>query len=183
MCSFLSKITKEEKGGDFKSYNCLHYCDNYKIIIVGTITPPSGRKDNTGFFYMSRSNSMYKILDKFFEKKGIKTEFQKNHLEWNITQLKKDLSDKGILFLDTVKSCQNPKESHKDNDLESIQLDYQSFKNIKDNAIVVANSINAFFSLLMIMRANKLDHKIHFCKLFYGHNQEEWNSLLEKAGV
>lgn len=181
--SFLSEITKQTNGGNFVSFNNSFSCSEYKIIIVGTITSPSGRKGNNGFFYMSPKNRMYKIIDNYFINNRIITHFDEYKKKWDIASLKKELCDKKILFLDTVESCSNPKNSWKDDDLKSIKLDYQSFKNIREDALVVANSKNAYFSLLKILNENNQTHTVYLCKLFRSFSQSGWNNIFKKAGI
>ena len=181
MSTFLKTIQKDGNGGPFQSFNKDYRLVNNatRVIIVGTITSPQGRGPNKNFYYMSPYNPMYRILDTYFKT----TSFVKNKKEGNIKGIINELNEKGIAFLDVVDSCSNPKNSSLDNDLEDIELDYESFKEIDKSVMLIANSKNAYNALLRIVEKNKLPNEIRYVYGFRFYKQEDWNNTFKKLGL
>lgn len=181
MSTFLKKILKDGKGGSFYSFNKDYRLvnKNTKVIIVGTITSPQGRGINKDFYYMSPYNPMYRILDSYFKT----TDFVKYKKEGNIKGIIKQLNEKGIAFIDVIKSCFNKKNSSLDNDLEDIKLDYEAFKNIDENIVMLANSKNAYHALLRIKEKNGFNNEVKYVYGFRFYKQEDWNNAFNNAGL
>ena len=179
MSKFLKTISKDGNGGPYHSFNKDYHLvsDTTKVIIVGTVTSPKGR--DKGFYYMSPSNPMYRILDAYFKD----TNFVKNKKEGNIPALIEELKDKGIAFIDVIESCNNPNNSSLDDDLEDIRLDYEAFKNINENVVMLANSKNAYGGLLRIKEHNHLKNKIQYVYGFRFYKQEDWNETFKKINL
>ena len=182
MSTFLKKILKDGKGGPFHSFNkeCRLVNNTTKVIIVGTITSPQGRGINKDFYYMSPYNPMYRIIDAYFNSIGKPSNFVKNKKAGNIPAIIEELKEKHIAFLDVVESCSNPKNSSLDNDLEDIKLDYEAFKSINENIVMLANSKNAYNALLKIAEHNKLKNEIKYVYGFRFYKQEDWNNAFNK---
>ena len=178
MSNFLKTIQKDGNGGPFHSFNKDYRLVNNstKVIIVGTITSPQGRGINKDFYYMSPYNPMYRILDSYFKT----TNFVKNKKEGNIKELIKELKEKGIAFLDVVKSCHNPNNSSLDDDLIDIELDYEAFKDIDENIVMLANSKNAYGALSKIKEHHHLKNIIKYVYGFRFYKQEDWNDVFKK---
>ena len=178
MSTFIKNIQKDGKGGPFYSFNRDYRLVNEttKVIIVGTITSPQGRGDNKNFYYMSSYNPMYRILDAYFKT----TNFVKNKKEGNINKLIEELKSNGIAFLDVIDSCSNPNNSSLDNDLEDIKLDYEAFKGINENIVMLANSKNAYQALLRIKEKNGFSNEVIYVYGFRFYKQEDWNNALKK---
>lgn len=179
MSSFLKEIQKDSKGGLFHSFNKDYRLVNKatKAIIVGTITSPQGRGIGKDFYYMSPYNPMYRILDSYFKT----TNFVKNKKEGNVEAIINELNEKGIAFLDVVDSCSNPKNSSLDNDLEDIKLDYEAFKGIDENVVMIANSKNAYQALLIIKEKNGFANEVKYVYGFRFYEQEDWNEAFKEA--
>ena len=180
MSKFLKTIEIPSKGGSYHSFNRdYHLVDSStKVIIVGTITSPQGRVYNRNFYYMSPYNPMYRILDKYFASIDEESNFVDNKKIGNIAELIKELKEKKIAFLDVIQSCNNFNNSSLDDNLTDIRLDYEAFKGIDKNIVLIANSNNAYQALLKIADKNHLKNEI---KLVYGfrfYKQEEWNTAL-----
>ena len=181
MSKFLNNINKPGKGGTYTSFNkdCNLVNETTKVIIVGTITSPQGRGINKDFYYMSPYNPMYRILDAYFKN----THFVKNKKEGNIPEIINELKDKGIAFVDVIKSCRNPNNSSLDDDLKDIELDYKAFKGIDENIIMLANSKNAYGALLKIAEKNHLKNQIKYVYGFRFYKQEDWSQALKDANL
>lgn len=181
MGSFLKSIQKDSNGGSYYSFNKDYHLVNKatKAIIVGTITSPQGRGASKDFYYMSPYNPMYRILDTYFKI----TNFIKYKKEGNISALIEELKEKGIAFLDVVESCDNSKNSSLDDDLEDIKLDYESFKDIDENIVLLANSKNAYGALLKIAEDNHLKNKIKYVYGFRFYKQEDWNKAFQEINL
>ena len=119
---------------------------------------------------------MYRILDAYFGN----TSFVKYKKEGNITALIEELKDKGIAFVDVVKSCSNIKNSSLDDDLEDIKLDYDAFKGINENVVMLANSKNAYGGLIKIKEHNNLKNEIKYVYGFRFYKQEDWNKAFDE---
>ena len=178
MGNFLTALQKDGKGGPFHSFNKDYYLvdKTTKVIIVGTITSPQGRGANKDFYYMSPYNPMYRILDAYFKT----TNLVKYKKEGNINKLIEELKEKHIAFLDAIDSCSNPKNSSLDNDLEDIKLDYDAFKCIDENVVMLANSKNAYNALLKIKERNGFSNEVIYVYGFRFYKQEDWNNALKK---
>ena len=177
MSKFLKNIQKDSNGGSYHSFNNTYHLvsDTTKVIIVGTITSPQGRGINKGFYYMSPYNPMYRILDKYFESINKPSCFVKYKKEGNIPVIIEELKDKGIAFIDVIKSCNNPKNSSLDDDLEDILLDYDAFTGIDKSIVMLANSKNAYGGLQKIKEHNHLENEIKYVYGFRFYKQDDWN--------
>ena len=94
-----------------------------------------------------------------------------------------ELKEKRIAFLDVVESCSNPKNSSLDDNLEDIKLDYEAFKNINENVVMLANSKNAYNALLKIAEKNHLKNKIEYVYGFRFYKQEDWNKSFKEINL
>lgn len=182
MSRFLKIISKDGRGGSYKSFNSDYHLvrEDTKVIIVGTITSPQGRDANKGFYYMSPYNPMYRIIDAYFNAIGKSSNLVKNKKAGNIPLIIEELKEKKIAFLDVVESCSNPKNSSLDDDLEDIKLDYEAFKGINENIVLLANSKNAYSALLKIVEHNHLKNKTEYVYGFRFYKQVDWNNVLKK---
>ena len=181
MSKFLLKITKRGNGGSYHSFNKDYHLvvSSTKVIIVGTITSPQGRGSNKDFYYMSPYNPMYRIIDTYFGSSS----FVNNKKVGNISSIIDELKEKGIAFLDVVESCFNPKNSSLDDELIDIKLDYEAFKDIDENIVMLANSKNAFGALLKIAEHNHLKNKIKYVYGFRFYKQEDWNKAFQEINL
>lgn len=181
MSKFLKIITKDGNGGSFQSFNKDYrlLTPHTKVIIVGTITSPQGRGTNKDFYYMSPYNPMYRIIDNYFKSSNL-VRYKK---EGNIPSIIKELNRLGIAFIDVIDSCNNPKNSSLDDDLIDIKLDYESFKDIDVNIVMLANSKNAFGALLKIAEHNKLKNKIKYVYGFRFYKQEDWDKAFKEINL
>lgn len=119
--------------------------DKTRLLIVGTITPPDG----TGFFYTSKHNKLYGYIDD-----SLNTNLKKKKKELRecnsdddradiVEQIKKELNQVGISFIDVAKYVIRKEGSSKDTDIKHIVLDYEAFKNISKIKHVICNSRDA----------------------------------------
>ena len=182
MSKFLKTISIDGRGGPYKSFNSDYHLirEDTKVIIVGTITCPQGRGPNKDFYYMSPYNPMYRIIDTYFNAISKSSNLVKNKKEGNISLIIEELKEKKIAFLDVIESCSNPKNSSLDDDLEDIKLDYEAFKGINENVVLLANSKNAYHALLKIAEHNHLKNKIEYVYGFRFYKQVDWNNVLKK---
>ena len=182
MSRFLKTISIDGRGGLYKSFNSDYRLvrEDTKVIIVGTITSPQGRGSNKNFYYMSPYNPMYRIIDAHFDAIGKSSNFVKNKKAGNIPLIIEELKEKHIAFLDVIESCSNPKNSSLDDDLEDIKLDYEAFKGINENVVLLANSKNAYAALLKIAEHNQLKNEIKCVYGFRFYKQEDWNNAFNK---
>ena len=182
MSTFLKTIQKDGKGGPFHSFNKDYRLvdKTTKVVIVGTITSPQGRGINKDFYYMSPYNPMYRIIDAYFKSIGKPSNFVNNKKAGNITAIIDELNAKGIAFIDVIESCANPKSSSLDNDLEDIKLDYESFKGIDENVVMIANSKNAYEALLRIKEKNGFNNVVKYVYGFRFYKQEDWNKAFDE---
>ncbi len=178
MAIFLKTIQKDGNGGPFYSFNKDYHLINSttKVIIVGTITSPQGRGINKDFYYMSPYNPMYRIIDAYFKSTNRTSNFVNNKKIGNIKEIINELKEKGIAFIDVIESCSNPNNSSLDNDLINIKLDYESFKDINEKIVMLANSKNAYEALLKIKEHNHLKNEIKYVYGFRFYKQEDWNN-------
>ena len=183
MSRFLKTISNDGRGGPYKSFNSDYHLvrEDTKVIIVGTITSPQGRGPNKDFYYMSPYNPMYRIIDTYFNSIGKPSNFVKNKKAGNIPLIIEELKEKKIAFLDVIESCSNPKNSSLDDDLEDIKLDYEAFKNINENVVLLANSKNAYNALLKIREHNQLKNEIKYVYGFRFYKQDDWNKAFKEV--
>ena len=181
MSKFLKAISKDGNGGPFRSFNKDYHLvtTNTKVIIVGTITSPQGRGLNKDFYYMSPYNPMYRIIDNYFKTSNL-VKYKK---VGDIPSIIKELNKLGVAFIDVVDSCSNPKNSSLDDDLIDIKLDYESFKDIDENIVMLANSKNAFGALLKIAEHNHLKNKIKYVYGFRFYKQEDWDKAFKEINL
>ena len=177
MSKFLKTISKDGNGGPFHSFNKDYHLvtPHTKVIIVGTITSPQGRGLNKDFYYMSPYNPMYRIIDNYFKSSNL-VKYKK---VGDIPSIIKELDNLGIAFIDVIDSCNNPKNSSLDDDLIDIKLDYEAFKDIDENIVMLANSKNAFGALLKIAEHNHLKNIIKYVYGFRFYKQEDWNQAFK----
>ena len=182
MHNFIKSIQKNGNGGPFHSFNKDYHLvvPSTKVIIVGTITSPKGRGVNKDFYYMSPYNPMYRIIDTYFENMGKSSNFVASKKAGNIKAIINELKEKGIAFLDVIESCSNPKNSSLDNDLEDIKLDYDAFKDINENIVMLANSKNAYQALVKIKEHNHFKNEIKYIYGFRFYKQEDWNKAFKE---
>lgn len=185
MSKFLKNILKDGKGGLFLSFNNDYHLVNKetKVVIVGTITSPQGRGLNKNFYYMSPYNPMYRIIDNYFKSLDKPSNFVLNKKIGNISAIIEELKEKKIAFIDVIKSCHNPKSSSLDDDLEDIELDYDAFKGINKNIVLLANSKNAYQALLKIASQNDLKNEIRYVYGFRFYKQDDWNSAFKSINL
>ena len=181
MSKFLKTILIDGNGGPFHSFNKDYHLvtPHTKVIIVGTITSPQGRGINKDFYYMSPYNPMYRIIDNYFQSSNL-VKYKK---EGNIPAIIEELNRLGIAFIDVIESCNNPNNSSLDDDLIDIKLDYEAFKGIDENIVMLANSKNAFGALLKIAEHNHLKNKIKYVYGFRFYKQEDWNKSFREIGL
>lgn len=181
MSKFLKTITNDGQGGTYHSFNRDFYLvsETTKVIIVGTITSPQGRGLNKDFYYMSPYNPMYRIIDSYFQTSNL-VKYKK---EGNIPSIIEELHRLGIAFIDVIESCSNPKNSSLDDDLKNIKLDYEAFKNISENIVLIANSKNAYGALLKIAEHNHLKNTIKYVYGFRFYKQEDWNKAFQESSI
>ena len=168
-------------GGDYHSFNKDYHLINgtTKVIIVGTITSPQGRGLKKDFYYMSPYNPMYRIIDNYFKSSNL-VKYKK---EGDIPSIIKELNKLGIAFIDVIDSCNNPKSSSSDDDLIDIKLDYEAFKDIDENVVMLANSKNAYNALLKIREHNQLKNEIKYVYGFRFYKQEDWNKAFQEINL
>ena len=132
---------------------------------------------------MSPYNPMYRIIDAYFNAIDKSSNFVKNKKAGNIATIIEELKDKKIAFLDVIESCSNPKNSSLDDDLEDIKLDYEAFKGINENVVMLANSKNAYNALLKIREHNQLKNEIKYVYGFRFYKQEDWNKVFKEINL
>ena len=181
MSKFLKTISKDSNGGPYHSFNKDYHLvgETTKVIIVGTITSPQGRGFNKDFYYMSPYNPMYRIIDNYFKSSNL-VKYKK---EGDISSIIKELNKLGIAFIDVIESCSNPKNSSLDDDLIDIKLDYESFKDIDENIVMLANSKNAYGALLKIAEHNHLKNIIKYVYGFRFYKQEDWDKAFKEINL
>ena len=91
-----------------------------------------------------------------------------------------ELKTNRVAFIDVIKSCNNPKNSSLDDDLEDIKLDYESFKGIDEDVVMLANSKNAYGALLIIAKHNNLKNPIKYVYGFRFYKQDGWNKAFDE---
>ena len=185
MSRFIKTIQTDGKDGSFKSFNSDYHLVNKttKVIIVGTITSPQGRGFNKDFYYMSSYNPIYRIIDTYFKSVDKSSNFVINKKAGNIKAIIDELNEKGIAFLDVIECCTNPKNSSLDDDLEDIKLDYEAFKDIDENIVMIANSKNAYNALLRIKEKNGFSNNVKYVYGFRFYKQEDWNKAFKEINL
>jgi len=159
-------IEKNKFEGDpsyAKSYNKKIKSKKIKLLIVGTITPPSGR----GYFYTSPSNKMYKRIDLALENGTnlendvntlgclVEEEFDinsprnriksiRNEDRKRIKKIEKQLSENEIYFLDVFESVIRKNRINAQDDFWYVTLDNKNFKDLKYVENVLINSKEAY---------------------------------------
>ena len=183
MSRFLKSINIDGIGGTYHSFNNTYHLVSVatKVIIVGTITSPQGRGLNKDFYYMSPYNPMYRIIDNYYQSINKPSNLVKYKKEGNIKALIEELFNKGVAFIDVIKSCNNPKNSSLDDELEDILLDYDAFKDISKDIVLIANSKNAYGALLKIAELNHLENTIKYVYGFRFYKQDDWNKAFKEA--
>lgn len=135
---------------------------NTKYVIVGTLTPPEGRK--RGFFYTSSNNKVFGLIDEYIIKCDPNEDslvVRKNILKNSnnqkeiINEIKTILNNYKIAFLDVIKSAIVTKDSSSDNDIHLFSLDYKAFEDINENVIFICTSKKAKICLEKILLNNK----------------------------
>ena len=112
--------------------NCL--MDDTEIIIVGTITPTEGMRN--GYFYTSPRNRIYGYIDAARGTSLVKkkTDLMQEPLSKKrkqiISEVKNELKEQKIAFLDVMGSAIRRKGSHADSDIKCYTLDYSAFLTI-----------------------------------------------------
>ena len=133
--------TVYEKVNSFNGINCI--LPNTEIIIVGTITPSGGN----GYFYTAPRNRIYGYIDaargtKLKEKKeALQKTTDTKQRQLNIDDIKTELNNQKIAFLDVIGEAIRLKGSYADKDIKYYTLDYSAFSKISQSEIkVICNS-------------------------------------------
>ncbi len=129
--------------------------NDIRYLIVGTLTPPKGRKN--GYFYTALKNKMFRYIDLTFDD-GMKLEEQK----LNIKEIEAILCERHVAFIDVINEAIVSKVSSRDDDILSYTLDYDRFEEIfsKNQEIKIAvNSKNAEAGFKQICNELKKDIK------------------------
>ena len=133
--------TVYEKVNSFNGINCI--LPNTEIIIVGTITPSGGN----GYFYTAPRNRIYGYIDaargtKLKEKKeALQKTTNTKQRQLNIDDIKTELNNQKIAFLDVIGEAIRLKGSYADKDIKYYTLDYSAFSKIPQSVIkVICNS-------------------------------------------
>ena len=133
--------TVYEKVNSFNGINCI--LPNTEIIIVGTITPSGGN----GYFYTAPRNRIYGYIDaargtKLKEKKeALQKTTDTKQRQLNIDDIKTELNNQKIAFLDVIGEAIRLKGSYADKDIKYYTLDYSAFSKIPQSVIkVICNS-------------------------------------------
>ena len=165
-----------EKCSKGKSFNdaTTYEKGKTKYIIVGTYTPKEGR--DAGYFYCSKSNSQYELIDygfhdgeKLLDKKG------------SVNQIKNTLKERKIAFLDVVKTAISRDDSSSDDDIVFYSLDYEAFRTVDFSGVkIAANSKNAEFRLTQILMKNGDEEIIRRIKLIPQNIRGNWKVAKDK---
>ena len=126
------------------SFNGINYIlPDTEIIIVGTITPSGGN----GYFYTAPRNKIYGYIDaargtKLKEKKeALQKTTNEKQRQLIIDDIKRELNDQKIAFLDVIDEAIRLKGSYADTAIKHYTLDYASFSNIPQSVRkVICNS-------------------------------------------
>lgn len=147
--SLITAFTGVEKNiyEEVTSLNCQNcMTEDTEIIIVGTITPTEGMRN--GYFYTASRNRIYGYIDaargtELVEKKRKLTDIRLSRLqkEQIISEVKNELKEQKIAFLDVMGSAIRCKGSHADSDIKCYTLDYPVFSTVPKNVKkVICNS-------------------------------------------
>lgn len=173
----------------FESFNSNNAVDdNTKVIIVGTLTPYKGR--NNGYFYSAKGNPVYEILDNYFicnifvELKNQLISRPKDTVK--INKIKQELRNHNIAFLDVIKEAISPIDTSADNAIKELILDYDAFKNIKNDVVFICNSRAAEYALNIIKDKNNLSNTTEYVpqysrRISKDEKQRQWNEKLKKV--
>ena len=132
-----------EQVTSFNSQNCM--TEDTEIIIVGTITPTEGMKN--GYFYTASRNRIYGYIDAargtslVKKKTDLMQESLSEKRKQIISEVKNELKEQKIAFLDVMGSAIRCKGSHADSDIKCYTLDYPVFSTVPKNVKkVICNS-------------------------------------------
>lgn len=159
-------------------HNCV--CSETKLIIVGTITPPGNQ-----YFYCSKRNRIYGYIDdaKFTCLKLFKNEIydSKRDKQDIVFDIIKELKKNNIAFLDVMKYViRKDAASPYDNDILYYCLDFDTFDNIPQKAMIICNSKLAFDGYLKIEKQKALvNKKIILSQRFA--KKSEWVRAIQDA--
>lgn len=131
---------------------------NTKLIIVGTLTPPEGRKN--GYFYSADGNGVYGLLDNYFAGKSNFLNLKNKLIASSnkaqcVEDIKNELKKFNIAFLDVIDCAIASTTSPNDNEILYFNLDFGSFKNVLETLAdfnFVCTSKNAVEGLLCILK-------------------------------
>lgn len=129
--------------------------NDIRYLIVGTLTPPKGRKN--GYFYTAPKNKMFRYIDLSFSD-GLYLERQKN----NRAEIENILCKRQVAFIDVINEAIVSKVSSRDDDILSYTLDYKSFEEIfsmNPNIKIAVNSKNAEAGFKQICNELKINIK------------------------
>lgn len=132
-----------EEVTSLNSQNCM--TEDTEIIIVGTITPTEGMKN--GYFYTASRNRIYGYIDAargtslVKKKTDLMQESLSEKRKQIISEVKNELKEQKIAFLDVMGSAIRCKGSHADSDIKCYTLDYSVFSTVPKNVKkVICNS-------------------------------------------
>lgn len=132
-----------EEVTSLNSQNCM--TEDTEIIIVGTITPTEGMKN--GYFYTASRNRIYGYIDAargtslVKKKTDLMQESLSEKRKQIISEVKNELKEQKIAFLDVMGSAIRCKGSHADSDIKCYTLDYPVFSTVpKSVKKVICNS-------------------------------------------
>ena len=140
-----------------KSFNHNSNLEKIEYLIIGTLTPCSGRNENNyeeGYYYCGKENWMYEFIDYSFKEKDsnnlvkAKESFRKT---WgDPLTIKWILSERKIGFLDVIKEGIVHIDDPSDDSIAPFVLDYATFKDAEkiinrlfEKGRIRANSKNA----------------------------------------
>ena len=131
-----------EQVTSFNSQNCM--TEDTEIIIVGTITPTEGMKNG---YYTASRNRIYGYIDAargtslVKKKTDLMQESLSEKRKQIISEVKNELKEQKIAFLDVMGSAIRCKGSHADSDIKCYTLDYPVFSTVPKNVKkVICNS-------------------------------------------
>lgn len=146
--SLITAFTGVEKNiyEEVTSLNCQNcMTEDTEIIIVGTITPTEGMKN--GYFYTASRNRIYGYIDAargtslVKKKTDLMQESLSEKRKQIISEVKNELKEQKIAFLDVMGSAIRCKGSHADSDIKCYTLDYLVFSTVPKNVKkVICNS-------------------------------------------
>lgn len=154
---------------------------------MGTLTPYKGR--NNGYFYSAKGNPVYEILDNYFicnifvELKNQLISSSKDTVK--INKIKQKLRNRNIAFLGVIKEAISPIDTAADNAIKELILDYNAFKNIKNEVVFICNSRAAEYALNIIKDKNNLSNTTEYVlqysrRISKDEKQRQWNEKLKK---